>query len=73
VQEIAEDLRPVAAYYGVDRLEEMCKRLKFGYVVVRESTFAQVRLAQLELEGAMTGLGLSSSFAWCDAFRTLPC
>jgi hypothetical protein len=50
VQEIAEDLRPVAAYYGVDRLEEMCKRLKFGYVVVRESTFAQVRLA----------LGLSS-------------
>jgi hypothetical protein len=41
VQEIGNDLEVVANYYGVERLEEMCKRLKFGYVVVRESSFAQ--------------------------------
>lgn len=41
LKEIGNDLEVVANYYGVERLEEMCKRLKFGYVVVRESTFAQ--------------------------------
>lgn len=41
LKEIGNDLEVVANYYGVERLEEMCKRLKFGYVVVRESSFAQ--------------------------------
>lgn len=50
LQEMGEELGRVANYYGVERLEEYCKRLKFGWVVVRDSTFAKVHKTRLSPE-----------------------